>query len=182
MTGEVVQQALRVSRTFLRRYRDALTRSLVDDLAQEAALEAWSRRSSLRRLDRWGAFVRTVSRRRRCRAVERHLRVCFDSLDAAAGPNERAAAELEPRLTHIAERAVPTDWCLAELPGVLQRLDPLNACIIRSYYEGFSCVELGERYGLSEQNVKVRLHRSRQRIRREFEVRAARAHGDGCEL
>lgn len=173
--NSMAAQALGVARRFLGRFNDAFTRSRADDLAQDAAFEAWSRRATLRRLDRWDAFVRTVSRRRRCRAIEEHLRVRVDSLDADPELHEQLIVdEPEQVCASIAERAVPVEWCLSQMRGVLGRLDPLNECIVRSYYEGFSCGELAERYGMPEERVKVRLHRSRQRIRREFEVRVRR--------
>ena len=103
------------------------------------------------------------------------MRARVESLDADGALHEQlVSAAPEEVCAQIAERSMSLDWCLAELPSVLRRLDPLSACLVQSYYEGFSCGELAERYGIPEERVKVRLHRSRQRIRREYEVRVRR--------
>lgn len=171
-TETTAAQALEAARHFLSRWRDGLTRSAAEDLAQEAVLEAWERRDTLRHRDRWASFVRTISRRRRCRAIEKHLRLQFASLDADDDMQRHLAFEdRPPACFSVGARRVPLHWCLGELGGMLRRLGPLNERIVRSYYEGFSCRELAERYSLPEETVKVRLHRSRSRIRREFEGR-----------
>ena len=164
------------ARTFLARWGDAFTRSERDDLAHDAALVACSRWPAQRDPERFPALVRTISRRLRCRALMQHLRTPVQSLDADPDLFEQLIAEPRTsRTLRVAGRVVPLQWCLRQLPAVLGRLDPLNARILRNYYEGFSCGELAERYSLSEEGVKVRLYRSRARIRREFEgrVRAA---------
>lgn len=171
--------ALRVAQTFLDRFGDRFTRSVADELAQEAAFEAWSRRTTLRRTECWEAFVRTVSRRRRFRELARYLRVPRQSLDVDRELREQLIAEEPvPVCIRVAGRRVPVPWCAGELDGVLRRLGSLNACIVRSFYEGFSCGELAQRYGLPETCIKVRLHRSRERIRREFERRVRQADAE----
>ena len=171
-TETTAAQALEAARHFLSRWRDGLTRNTAEDLAQEAVLEAWERRDTVRHHDRWASFVRTISRRRRYRAIEKHLRLQFASLDADEDLQQYLALEERaPACLLVGTRRVPLHWCLGELSAMLRRLGPLNERIVRSYYEGFSCRELAERYSLPEETVKVRLHRSRSRIRREFEGR-----------
>ncbi len=89
---------------------------------------------------------------------------------------ERDAARLCNRTAHserleVAGVMMPTTWLLDRLEAVLSSETRLNAAILMAYYEGFSCAELAERYGMSEQCVKVRIHRSRRRVRRHFEAR-----------
>lgn len=175
-TETTAAQALDTARRFLNRWRDRVTRRAADDLAQEAAIEAWRCRASLRQPDRWEAFVRTISRRCRYRALGGGLRLPMVSLDADRDLMEQLTDEERPAVrVSVAGRAMSLDWCLRELTGVLGVLGPLNQRIVRSFYEGFSCQELADRYQLSEHSVKVRLYRSRKRLRREFEVRAASA-------
>ncbi len=74
---------------------------------------------------------------------------------------------------------VSRSWMLEQLEGVLAFQTPLNIAILMAYYQGFSCSELAERYEMPEECVKVRIHRSRLRVRREFEARvegSARQH------
>jgi RNA polymerase sigma-70 factor (ECF subfamily) len=167
--------ALEAARHFLDRWQDPFTRSSADDFAQEAALQAWSRRATLREPTKWGAFVRTIARRCRYRAMIRDARLSVLSLDAEVEDAEELSVP-EPSVPElrVAGRRVPLRRCVDELDRVLPRLGPLNEGIVRNYYEGFSCGELAERYGLPEETVKVRLHRSRGRIRRAFEGRVGR--------
>lgn len=171
-TETTAAQALSAARRFLSRWRDERTRSLADDLAQEAAVEAWLGRATLRETNRWEAFVRTICRRCRYRALSRSVRLPQQSLDADEDLLDGVAREPARRHFVVGGRSVSLEWCLRELDGVMAVLAPLNRRIVNSYYEGFSCRELAERYGLSEHSVKVRLYRSRLRIRREFELRA----------
>lgn len=67
---------------------------------------------------------------------------------------------------------------MAALPGILGRLRPLNARLLMNYYEGFSCCELAERHGLSLESVRVRIHRSRQRVRSLYKRLATRDSGE----
>ena len=169
-------QALQAARHFLTRWRDRQTSNSVDDLAQDAVIEAWLRRDTLQRPDRWPAFVRTIARRCRYRTLQTRMRLPTLSLDADTRlGDELVESEFEPHRYRVADEWVSAHWCLEELDDVLEQLSPLNRHIVRRYYEGFSCSELAERYGLPEEAVKVRLYRSRNRIRREFEGRVDQA-------
>ncbi len=180
-----VGRALEVAHDFLGRWQDCFTRSSADDIAQDAVIEAWRRRPTMHRPERWDAFVRTLVRRYRCRALLRDRRLRSDSLDENTGLAEQVVARAPcPASVDIGGRIVAVSWCVEQLPSVLSRLGPLNECIVRSYYEGFSCSEIAARYCVPEDYVKVRLYRCRARIRREFEgrVRTARLAGEPCFL
>ncbi|MEM7201892.1 MAG: sigma-70 family RNA polymerase sigma factor [Planctomycetota bacterium] len=165
--------ALRLARRLVMRWRDPITRAGADDLAQETAIEVWRRLATLRRRESLEGFVRTVCRRRRSRSLADQLRRSVESLDA---DEERARQIAAPRrgspTLSVAGRAVPLDWCLGELDGALASLGVLNMQLLRSYYEGFSCRELAERYRLPERVVKVRLYRCRRRVRTVLERRS----------
>ena len=162
--------ALAAARTFLYRWRDAFTRAHADDLAQDAVIEVWRRRSTLRRPDRLGAYVRTVCRRRRYRAIAEHMRNRAVSLEANRKLVDRLSDQTrQPPSVLVGGRAIARESCVAELDWVLRQIGSLNGRIVLGYYQGFSCGELAQRYRLPEKAVKVRLHRSRHRIRKVFE-------------
>jgi hypothetical protein len=92
-------------------------------------------------------------------------------LDLVAEPGPDAAFLV------VAGVPVPRMCLLNHLDGVLACLPALNRVLLLGFYEGFSCAELGARFHLTEDCVKVRLHRSRKRLRREFEARVRAADG-----
>jgi len=166
-----------VARRFLSRWSDGFTRSVRDDLVQEAACEAWRCRKHLRDPDRFSAFVRTISRRLRYRALRRgDKRRAFCSLqDDLSLVEPRVSHDSRPEQMLVGGKLCETSWLLGQLDAALGILSPLNGQLTRGYYEGFSCAELAVRYGLEEESVKVRLYRCRRKIRNEIEGRARRA-------
>ena len=167
-------RALRESRAFLRRWSDAFTRDARDDLAQEAAFTALQLADRQRDPRSFSAFVRTISRRTRSRALKlvRREDSCVGEGEVGEWPAPEPAGAAD---FMVAGRWVPRQWLLARLEATLCALSPTNRLLLRSFYEGFSCSELGERFGISVDAVKVRLHRSRGVLRRRLEcaVRAA---------
>jgi len=179
-SGSVWGRALRDSNAFLGRWADPLTHRERDDLAQEAVLVAWRNKKALREPHRLGAFVRTVARRLRARAVRSSLRNPEEWL---AGDETAVWPEAQPgkaRQLRIGHRLVPEDWLLDCLQVCLRRLGSTNRRLLASFYEGFSCSELSDRFGLSEAAVKVRLHRGRASLRQMLEdkIRMAGCFGE----
>ena len=169
-------QARDVARRFLSRWSDGFTRSVKDDLVQEAACEAWRCRQHLRDPDRFSAFVRTISRRLRYRALRGDSRRTFCSLqDDLSVVEERACENSQPEQLLVDGNLCEISWLLKQLDAAFEILSPLNGQLTKGYYEGFSCAELATRYGLEEESVKVRLYRCRRKIRKEIEGRARRA-------
>lgn len=70
---------------------------------------------------------------------------------------------------------VPREWLLPRLLTQLARLSATNRRIVLAYYSGSTCLELGTHLGLSEEAVKVRLHRSRIVLRKRLEAMARAA-------
>lgn len=164
-----------VARQFLSRWSDGFTRSVKDDLVQEAACEAWRCRQRLRDPDRFAAFVRTISRRLRYRALRGDRRRATCSLqDSLRIVEDRVDSEPLSERIMVDGYMCETSWLLSELKIAFGVLSPLNGHLTRSYYEGFSCAELAVRYGLEEESVKVRLYRCRRKLRKEIEGRARR--------
>lgn len=174
------EDVLRAVGDFLCRYRDAYTRAHREDLAQEAAIETWRRRASLRDPGCAVSFARTIARRLRFQAVHRNVRCrVFRSLDqdprllGALAVADPGAAD--GRAFRVGREWADAGWLVDQLDDVLRRLGPINGGIVRGYYEGSTCRELGALYGLPPAGVKARLHRSRSRIRETFAARVDRA-------
>jgi DNA-directed RNA polymerase specialized sigma24 family protein len=166
--------ALAESNLLLRRWNDVFTRQHREDFAQEAAFAAVLQCNAMRKPAAFPSLVRVITRRMRARAIHRHLRLP----ECVAESDLRLLPMPEPLVgSHllVAGRLVPQAWLVARLEGVLPRLSQLNRMLLLGFYEGFSCGELGDRMGLSEMSVKVRIHRSRGLLRKKIErmVRAA---------
>ncbi len=173
------REALRTARIFLSRWADQLTTEVREDLAQDAAVIAWQQHSRMRDPACFSAMVRTVSRRLRCRSLASRKRHAVVSLDAERSLTRRLMEDPGDGELEVAGAMVSRSWLLEQLEGVLAFQSPLNIAILMAYYQGFSCSELAERYEMPEECVKVRIHRSRRRVRCEFEARvegSARQH------
>jgi DNA-directed RNA polymerase specialized sigma24 family protein len=158
----VVQVAL----VYLGRYRDPMTRSLRDEIAQEAAVLAWQWIGKLQDPGRLEAAVRTIARRQRSRALRAHARrgaVRFTGLGADAG-SEPVALGPTPATVRIGARSVPAAWAVQRLDVVLPRLSALDRRLLLGFHEGFCCAELAVRFGRSEACIKTRLHRARRKV------------------
>ncbi len=160
-SDKTYRYAYRTARTLLSGCPDTFTRASFEDLAQEVAVETWRREPMIRDASRLRAFVRTISLRMRSRSRERarwkDWETMTDDRVADATPSEGTRIEGEWH-----DRAD----VLRALDAELEQIGTLNALLVIGFYEGFTCRELAERYELDEDVVKVRLYRSRQRIRR----------------
>lgn len=167
----VVAGVLGIAQRFVRRWPDAFTLGLRDDLAQQATIETLRRYHSLLDRDCLPGFVRTIARRVRYRAMlhaKRDAEVLHMRAMLLCGLDRH-----ERRALRVAARWVDREVLLGWLEDAMRRLAPLNAKLLREYYAGASCRELAARYRLAPETVKVRLHRSRERIRSKLEQRAA---------
>lgn len=135
----------------------------VEDLVQETLLRAIRHHDRLRdRAARDGWLLRIAYHvamdwhRRRARAYATRE-------EDGTVPAEEIAAPRE-------ETALARDECLRWSQRLRRALSTLcvrdRGLVLGHYYVGFSCRQLAERSGLSEANVKVRLHRARRWLRR----------------
>lgn len=169
---ELWSQAQKHARRFLGRFDDAFTRSEQEDLVQDSTLAAWQWAASIREPDRLAAVVRTIARRKRCRALREHYRRrererqadSRHQLPAGLGVSGLGASGFA-----VLGRSVPHEWLIPRLLRALERLRSIDHRILMALLEGFCCAEIADRYQLSRENVKVRLHRARHRVRREIE-------------
>lgn len=160
----------RLALHFLARWSDTPTVNLVEDLAQLSTLDTLIRLPHLHNARCLPGFVRTVARRRRYRTLVRERR--RREAAALSGEFDIPARRREAVMLRVCSRWIDRDLLLPWLDDALARLTPLNSQLLREFYGGKNCRELAVRHRLSPDTVKVRLHRSRQRVRVTIERRA----------
>lgn len=161
-----IEAALGAATSFLARWQDCFTSANREELGQDAVVLALTRWPTLRDKGRFHAFVRTIARRRRAAALGSRARLPTVSIDANWHLADQVVAPMpEQEEFRIAGDWVPRDELIAALPSALDRLTRLNAALLMGYYEGFTCGELAARHELTSENVKVRIHRARRRVR-----------------
>ncbi len=175
--NQEAQVALQAAREFLSYWRDDFTRRDLEELSQEAVVSALERRHTLRDASKFPAYVRTVARRVRQRALRQHAKEATRSLDSGSEWGHDIATNQDDVCVLVGDVWADKQELLGLLDVTLQGLSPLNKGLLRSYYEGFSCSELAVRYGLSPVSVRVRLHRSRKRIKLAMEANVTVASG-----
>ncbi len=138
-------------------YRYAKNPSEAEDIAQDALLRAWRRRSTLREKDRRKEWLATIVRNE---AFRQHARV---RPDPVAELETKEGVEDE-RVTATVERA--------DLHAAIKDLDEPDRQLLRlRYNEDLTQEAIARRLGIPVGTVKVRLHRVRHKLRR--------AMGDG---
>jgi RNA polymerase sigma-70 factor (ECF subfamily) len=128
-------------------------RHAAEDLVQEALVQAMRGMAELRDAERFRAWLSRIA----VNACRMHLRRA-----ASAAPHSAAPEHLELPAQTSPEPPLGVD-------DALDRLDPGQRRILMLFYaEGLSHAELGEALALSPAAVKSRLHRARERLRREM--------------
>lgn len=132
-------------------YRYASNPSEAEDIAQDALLRAWRRRSTLRDSDRRTQWLATIVRNE---AFRQHARLRPDptsSIEFSEGAeDERVLAAVE----------------LADLHAALNLLSERDRQLLEmKYEEDLTQGMIARRLGIPEGTVKVRLHRARNRLR-----------------
>jgi RNA polymerase sigma-70 factor (ECF subfamily) len=128
--------------------------SEAEDIAQDALLRAWRRRSTLRDGARRKEWLGTIVRNE---AFRQHSRVRPDPVESV---ETWEGAEDEQILSTV-ERA--------DLHAALKRLDERDRQLIQlRYSEDLTQEAIARRLGLPDGTVKVRLHRLRHKLRREM--------------
>lgn len=132
-------------------YRYASNPSEAEDIAQDALLRAWRRRSTLRDSDRRNQWLATIVRNE---AFRQHARV---RPDPTATIEFREGAEDERVLAAVE---------LADIHAALGRLSDRDRRLLEmKYQEDLTQAMIARRLGIPEGTVKVRLHRARNRLR-----------------
>ena len=146
--GEAHRVCLRLA------YRYASNRSEAEDIAQDALLRAWRRRSTLRDGERRNQWLATIVRNE---AFRQHAR---------PRPDPTAAIE---ELEGAEDRRVVATVELADLQAALKRLDRRERELLAMRYQlDLSQAEIAHQLGIPEGTAKVRLHRARAHLRRVY--------------
>ncbi len=135
-------------------YRYASNPSEAEDIAQDALLRAWRRRSTLRDSDRRNQWLATIVRNE---AFRQHARLRPDptsSIEFSEGAeDEQVLATVE----------------LADLHAALDLLSERDRLLLEmKYQEDLTQGMIARRLGIPEGTVKVRLHRARNKLRRAY--------------
>lgn len=132
-------------------YRYASNPSEAEDIAQDALLRAWRRRSTLRDSASRNQWLATIVRNE---AFRQHARVRPD-LTAAIEFSE--GAEDEQVLAAVES---------ADLHAALELLSKRDRELLEmKYEEDLTQATIARRLGIPEGTVKVRLHRARNKLR-----------------
>ena len=135
-------------------YRYASNPSEAEDIAQDALLRAWRRRSTLREADRRNQWLATIVRNE---AFRQHARVRPDPI---ATIETQEGAE-DAQVVGTVERA--------DLHAALDRLSDKDRQLLElRYNEDLTQSAIARRLGIPEGTVKVRLHRARNKLRRAY--------------
>lgn len=132
-------------------YRYASNPSEAEDIAQDALLRAWRRRSTLRDPERRNYWLATIVRNE---AFRHHARV---KPDLTATIELREGAEDERVLAAVE---------LADLHAAMDLLSDRDRQLLEmKYEEDLTQASIADRLGIPEGTVKVRLHRARNKLR-----------------
>lgn len=145
--GEAHRVCLRLA------FRYASNPSEAEDIAQDALLRAWRRRSTLRDAERRNQWLATIVRNE---AFRQHARFRPDPRPTV----ERDGVEDEQVVATV-ERA--------DLHAALRRLSERDRRLLdMRYREDLTQAAIASRLGIPEGTVKVRLHRARNKLRRAY--------------
>jgi len=132
-------------------YRYARNPSEAEDIAQDALLRAWRRRSTLRDADRRNQWLAAIVRNE---AFRQHARMRPDPTSTI---EFREGEEDEGVLAAVE---------LADLHAALQELSDRDRQLLEMRYEeDLTQATIARRLGVPEGTVKVRLHRARAKLR-----------------
>jgi RNA polymerase sigma-70 factor, ECF subfamily len=135
-------------------YRYASNPSEAEDIAQDALLRAWRRRSTLREADRRNQWLATIVRNE---AFRQHARLRPDPTSTI----ETYEGAEDAQVVATVERA--------DLHAALKRLSDKDRQLLElRYTEDLTQSAIARRLGIPEGTVKVRLHRARDKLRRAF--------------
>jgi len=134
-------------------YRYASNPSEAEDIAQDALLRAWRRRSTLREPERRTQWLATIVRNEAFRQHARVRPIPTDLVENEAVEDEAVLATVE----------------LADLRQALRQLSETDRDLLElRYRDDLTQPAIARKLGIPEGTVKVRLHRARKKLRRVY--------------
>jgi RNA polymerase sigma-70 factor (ECF subfamily) len=135
-------------------YRYASNPSEAEDIAQDALLRAWRRRSTLRENDRRNQWLATIVRNEAFREHARIRPVPTSAIETHEGVEDAQVVATVER---------------ADLHAALRLLNQRERELLELRYgEDLTQSAIADRLGIPEGTVKVRLHRARDKLRRAY--------------
>lgn len=145
--GEAHRVCLRLA------YRYANNPSEAEDIAQDALLRAWRRRSTLREPERRKQWLATIVRNEAFREHARVRPIPTEMVETEAVEDARVVATVE----------------LADLHAALRQLSEKDRDLLEMrYQDDLTQGAIARKLGIPEGTVKVRLHRARKKLRRVY--------------
>jgi RNA polymerase sigma-70 factor (ECF subfamily) len=142
-------------------YRYAKNPSEAEDIAQDALLRAWRRRSTLREVDRRNQWLAAIVRNE---AFRQHARI---------RPDPTSTIETQEGAEDA--NVIATVEC-ADLHEALKALSERDRELLElRYAEDLTQQAIARRLGIPEGTVKVRLHRARDKLRRAYALQQSPA-------
>jgi RNA polymerase sigma-70 factor (ECF subfamily) len=135
-------------------YRYASNPCEAEDIAQEALLRAWRRRSTLREAGSRKQWLATIVRNEAFRHYSRPRPAPTDDLELYEGSEDALVVSTVER---------------ADLQAALERLSERERVLLAlRYEEDLTQPAIAARLGIPEGTVKVQLHRARLKLRRAY--------------
>jgi RNA polymerase sigma-70 factor (ECF subfamily) len=135
-------------------YRYASNPCEAEDIAQEALLRAWRRRSTLREVGSRKQWLATIVRNEAFRHYSRPRPDPTDDLELYEGSEDQMVVSTGER---------------ADLQAALEGLSEREQMLISlRYVEDLTQPAIAARLGIPEGTVKVQLHRARIKLRRAY--------------
>jgi RNA polymerase sigma-70 factor (ECF subfamily) len=142
-----------------------------EDVMQESLLKTYQHVKRISDPESFRTWLYTTVRNACLMKRRRHVGepAAFVSLEGEDGGGERAVAGLADR-SRPADQQLISDWMDGRLRDALKTLPPAyRMIVVMREMEGLSTKEVAEITGISEANVKTRLHRARLMLRRRLE-------------
>jgi RNA polymerase sigma-70 factor (ECF subfamily) len=135
-------------------FRYAKNRTEAEDIAQDATIRAWRRKSTLRDIAARTSWLAAIVRNEALREIGRKRPAPTDTLETWQGSDDE-------RVTAAVERA--------DLYAAIDRLNKRDQQLVKlRYHEDMTQEAIARRLGIPLGTVKVRLHRVRAKLRREL--------------